>query len=211
VHPLHGLLGFQPVADQVRDAADLQAVLLREDLQFGATRHRAILVQDLDQHRRRLQPGQRGEVATGLGVAGAGEHAARLRGEREDVAGLGEILRLRIALHRHLDGARAVVRRDAGGDALGRLDRDGEVRVVRRGVVADHGPQAELARALLGEREAQQAARLAHHEVHVLRPHHLRGHHDVAFVLAVLVVEDHDHAAGADVVEDFGDGVETHE
>jgi hypothetical protein len=38
----------------------------------------------------------------------------------------------------------------------------------------------------------------------------MRGHDQIAFVLAVLVVEDHDHAAGADVFEDFGDGVESH-
>ena len=31
---------------------------------------------------------------------------------------------------------------------------------------------------------------------------------EVAFVLAILVVHDDDHAAGADVGEDFVDGVE---
>ena len=48
------------------------------------------------------------------------------------------------------------------------------------------------------------------HEVDVLRPHELGGHDQVALVLAVLVVHDHDHAAGAEFVEEFGDGGEAH-
>ena len=37
-----------------------------------------------------------------------------------------------------------------------------------------------------------------------------RGHDQVAFVLAVLVVDDDDHAAGAEFVQQFGDGSKTH-
>src|SRR3546814_6844593 len=60
-----------------------------------------------------------------LGVAGAAEHAARLRGKREDVAGLGKVARLRVGAHRGAHGMRAVVGGNAGGDALGGLDADG--------------------------------------------------------------------------------------
>ena len=63
-----------------------------------------------------------------------------------------------------------------------------------------------LPAALAGQRQAHQAARVRDHEVDVGRAHQLGGHDQVAFVLAVLVVDDHDHAAGADFVEQFGDG-----
>ena len=39
-------------------------------------------------------------------------------------------------------------------------------------------------------------------------PHLLRGHDEVAFVFAILVVHDHHHAPGGDVGEDFFDAVE---
>src|SRR3546814_2447924 len=42
----------------------------------------------------------RSQVRRRLGVAGAAEHAARLRGKREDVAGLGKVARLRVGAHR---------------------------------------------------------------------------------------------------------------
>ena len=50
-------------------------------------------LQDLDQHAGRFQAGQRGEVAGRFGVAGAREHAARLRRQREDMARLHDVLR----------------------------------------------------------------------------------------------------------------------
>ena len=40
-----------------------------------------------------VRPGQRGEVAAGLGMAGAHQHAAGLRLQREDVAGLDDVAR----------------------------------------------------------------------------------------------------------------------
>ena len=211
VHAHDGLLGSQAMADQVGDAADLQSVFLREGLQFGAARHRAVLVQDFDQHAGRLEPGQRREIARGFGMAGARQHAARLRRQREHVARLHQIIGLRIGGDRHLDGARAIVRGDAGGHAARRLDRNGEVGVVRGTVVAHHRAQAELRGTSLVECEADQPARLARHEVDVFRPHALRGHDQVAFVLAILVVEHDDHAPGTQFVEHFGNGGERHE
>ena len=69
----------EAIADQVGDRADLELVPLRERLQIRTPRHRAVVVQDLDDDRRRLEPGESRQVAARLGVAGAREHAARLR------------------------------------------------------------------------------------------------------------------------------------
>ncbi len=46
------------------------------------------------------------------------------------------------------------------------------------------------------------------HEVDGLRRHHFRGHREVAFVLAALVVHDHDHAAGPELGQGGLDGGE---
>src|SRR5690606_32645438 len=100
--------------------------------------------------------------------------------------------------------------RDAGGDAFGGLDGDREVGVVRGGVVVHHRRQAQLLAALARQRQAHQAACVRDHEVDVGGPHQLGGHDQVALVLAVLVVDDDDHAAGAELFEQFGDGGEGH-
>jgi hypothetical protein len=62
-----------------------------------------------------------------------------------------------------------------GGDALARLDRDGERGLERRLVVLGHLAQAELVAALLGERQADQPARVGGHEVDRLGRRELRG------------------------------------
>ena len=101
-----------------------------EALEIRPARHRAVLIEDLDDHGRRLEPGEACEVAAGLGVAGAGQHAARPRHQRKDVAGLAQVLGACAGCDRSAHGMRAVLRRDAGRDAFRGLDADGEVRAM---------------------------------------------------------------------------------
>ncbi len=185
-------------------------MLAREHLQLGTPRHGAVGVEDFHQHAGRLQPGQHRQVDPGLGVAGAGQHAAGLGDQREDVAGLVQVRRPRIGSDRGADGVGAVGGGDAGGHALGGLDADREVGLELRGVGAHHRRQPELAGALAGQRQAHQATAVGDHEIDVRRLDQLGGHDQVAFVLAVLVVDDHHHAAGADLFQQFGDGGEVH-
>jgi hypothetical protein len=133
-----------------------------------------------------------------------------LRGEREDVAGLGEIARLRIGPHCGADGVRAVVGGDPGGDAFRGFDADREIGVVRGRVVAHHRRQSKLAAAFARQRQAHQAACVRDHEIDVGRLHQFGGHDQVALVLAILVVDDHDHAAGTQFFEEFRDRGEAH-
>ena len=107
-----------------------------------------------------------------------------------------------------LDRVRAVVRRDAGRDALARLDRDGERGAERRLVLVGHLAQPELVAALLGQAEADEPARVRDHEVDGLGRRELGRDRQVALVLAVLVVDDDDEAAGADVLDRLLDGGE---
>ncbi len=103
------------------------------------------------------------------------------------------------------DGERAVVRGDAGGDALARLDGDREGRAVARLVLARHVLEAQLGRALARQRQADQAAAVLGHEVDGVGGGHLRRDHEIAFVLAVLGVDQDDHAPVAQVLDDLVD------
>ena len=108
----------EPVTDEVRDRADGEPMHRGKALELGAARHRAVLVQDLDDHRGGLEAREAREVAAGFRVAGAGQHAAGARHQREHVAGLAQVLRPRAGRDRGLHRVRAILRRDAGRDAL---------------------------------------------------------------------------------------------
>ena len=155
---LHQRLVAAAVFDQVGDGADLQLVLGGELHQVGQPGHGAVFAHDLAQHRGGREAREPREVAAGLGVPGAHQHAAILRDQRKHVSGLDDVGRGRPCRAGRADGERAVVRRDAGGDALGRLDGGGEIGAVARAVFAHHRPQAQARRVRLGDRHADQAA-----------------------------------------------------
>ena len=85
------------------------------------------------------------------------------------MAGLHEVPRPALGVDRDLDRVRAVVRGDAGRDAVARLDRDRERRFERRLVLGRHQVEAELVAALGRQRQADQPAPLLGHEVDRLR------------------------------------------
>ena len=111
----------------------------------------------------------------------------------------------RVGVDRDLDRVGAVVGGDPGADPAGGLDRDREGGLQRRLVLGRHQVEAEPLAALGGQRQADQPARLLGHEVDRLRRRELRRHHQVALVLAALVVADDDHAPGADLLDRFLD------
>ena len=65
----------------------------------------------------------------------------------------------------------------------------------------------QLPAALPREREADEPAPVARHEIHVLGPHAVGRHDEVALVLAILIVHDHRHLAAAQIVENLVDAV----
>ena len=91
-----------------------------------------------------IRPGQAGEIDRRLRLAGALEHAAGARPEREHVTGLDDVPRALRRVDRDLNRAGAIGGGDAGRDTFARLDRLGERRAVRRLVVMGHGWQPEL-------------------------------------------------------------------
>ena len=65
----------------------------------------------------------------------------------------------------------------------------------------DHLRQVERGDPLGRHRHADHAARVLADEGHVLGPAQLRGHDEVALVLALLVVDDDDHPPAADLLD----------
>jgi hypothetical protein len=147
------------------------------------------------------------EVAARFRVTGAGQHAARAGHQREYMAGLAQVLRPRAGRDRGLHRMRAILRRDAGRDALCRLDAHREVRAVVIFGLAHHEWQAKLAAALLREREADEAAAVPGHEVDVLGPRAGRRHQEIALVLALLVVHHDDHAPRGELCKELLDRI----
>ncbi|MCY1208902.1 hypothetical protein D9M72_205380 [compost metagenome] len=123
------------------------------------------------------------------------------------MAGLDQVGGLGVAGDGGLHGAGAVGGGNAGGHALGGLDRHGEVGAVLGAVAADHRVQVQLAAALGGQGQADQPAAVLGHEIDRFRCDEIGSQHQVAFILAVFLIDEDDHAAGADVGNDvFGTG-----
>ena len=139
-------------------------------------------------------------------MAGAHQHTAIHRLQREDVAGLHQITGLGLGGYCGLHGAGAVGGRDASGDALGRFDGGGKGRAFFVGVARHHGGELQALAAFTREGEADQATAKAGHEVDGVGGDVVCRQHQVALVLAVFFVHQNDHAPSAHVGHDVFDG-----
>ena len=123
------------------------------------------------------RPGEPRQVDRALGVARADQHAAAPRAQREDVAGRDEVVGAGVARDGDADGLGPLARRDAGRDPVPRVDADRE-----RGVRAASGCRPSSSAgpswrdALLGQRQADEAAPVARHEVDRLGRDQIGGH-----------------------------------
>ena len=196
------------MADEGGHGDHLQSVPPAVADQIGHPRHGAVVVHHFADHSRRLQAGETRQVDSRLGLSGAFEDASGLGDERKDVARLDDVLGSALGIDGHLDGARPVGRGDAGADAFAGLDRLGEGGLEAGRVLGDHGAEVELVAPPWRQRQTDQAAAVGGHEVDRLGCDELGGHREVALVLAIFVVADHDHAPGADVGEGLLDGGE---
>ena len=165
--------------------------------QFGHTRHRAVVVQNLANHAGGHQAAHLRQIHRRLGVPGAHQHAAFLRTQRENMSGLDDVFRPHFGRNGRLNRMRAVGGGNARADALRGFDGNGEIGAVLRTVFLRHLRQAQA---------VHQPARVFNHKVNRLRGNELGGHHQIAFVFAVFGVGDDDHFAGLDVGQDFGNG-----
>ena len=163
------------------------------------TRHRPVFVHDFADHASGIETGDARDVDTGFCLSGTNEYAAVLGAQREDVTGTTEILWPRLRIDSDENGRGAISSGDSGRDAATGVDGNGEGCAEIRGVVCDLRGQVELVTTFFGERQADQTTGMPGHEVDDLGSDLLGGADQIAFVLAIFVVNDDDHAAVADV------------
>ena len=128
------------------------------------------------------------------------------RHQRKHVARHHDVARALGGIDRGRNRVRTVMRGDAGGNALLRFDGDGERRLIRRAVELRHHRNLQRGGAFLRQRQADEAAAVFRHEIHGRRRAHLRRNHEIAFVLAVLGIDEDEHAPVAGVLDQFLDG-----
>ena len=197
-------LGLQAECDQIGDRDDFQTVFLRDLMQLGQARHRAVLVHDFDQRPAGRQSGHAGQVDDRLGMAGTAQHAAFARPERKYVSGAAQFFGLRGRIDQRADRLGPVGHGDSGRASLrSQVDRDGERGFVQRRVVGDHHRQVQLLAARFGQRSADQPAPVGRHEIDDFGRDLFAGDDEVALVLAVLVVDHDQYPACPDLLDRF--------
>ena len=90
--------------------------------------------------------------------------------------------------------------------AFARFNGHGERGLVARLVRGRHQWQTQAVQRLSRHGQADQPAPMGRHEVDHIGRGHLRRDHEVAFVLAILVIDKNEHAHVARLVDDLGDG-----
>ena len=197
-------LVLETVADELGDGEHFEAVFAAEAGEVGHAGHGSVVVHDFADDSGGDEARHASEVDGGFGLAGANEDSAAAGAKREDMAGAGEVVRGGARINGDLDGAGAVVGGDSGGDTFARFDSFSKCGAEAGGVLVGHGAEAEVVSALLGEGKADEASSVTGHEVDGLGSDELGGKSEVAFILAVLVVDNDDHAAGADFFQGSG-------
>ena len=133
----------------------------------------------------------------------ATQHAVVLCIKRVDMSWSSEGLGFRRWVGQCLYGGCSVVCRHASGASLQLIYGDGEGSTQHRGVLADLPGQVQLLAAAQGDRCAEHASCIFQHEVHHFRSDLLGGTYQVAFVLAVFIVNHNDKLTFAEVIDGF--------
>ncbi len=138
------------------------------------------------------------------------EHAAFASAQREDVAGPVEGRGTDTGVGQCAKRGRTVGGGDAGGGALGEVDAHRERRAVGFGVLGGdhHRRQVEFVASFAVEADTDDTRGVPHEERNRLRSGGVGGHDQVAFVLAVFVVGDHDDLATGDRCDRIFDRIE---
>ena len=195
---LHERLGVHAVLDQIRDGHHQQPVPLREARQLRHARHRAVFVHHFADDAGRVRarrsapdrpPPRSVRCAPARRRSGSAAGTCG-RGARDPPGCVSGSIAASTVAARSAAEMPVLVRCFASiGDA--------EPGVEPRAVLRHHQRNLELVEPLRRHRQANQPAAVARHEVDRLGRDLLGGDRQIAFVLAILVVDDDDHLAGA--------------
>ena len=195
-------LGPAPVRDQISDRQHRQPVPTGELDELGKSCHGAVVGRDLAYDGCRRETGHIGQVDRRLGVPSAFEHAATLIRQWEHVPRLDQTPRIGTLLREGTNRQGSVAGRDPSR-AFSVVDTHVEGSPMRVATASDHRRYSQCLETLRKHGNADQAAAMGGHEIDRVRRDVLGRHDEVALVLPVRGVDDHDHLA----VGDGGDGV----
>ena len=136
-------------------------------------------------------------------MSGTGEDSAVLGVERADMSGASEPFGAGIRIGQGANRRGAVMCRHAGGASFEQVHRYGEGRAENRRVALHLVLQFELAATLLCDGRAENTATLLEHVVDFLRRDEFGGRNQVAFVFAILIIDDNDEFSGFEVLKGF--------
>ncbi len=196
------------VANEVGDGQEFHAVLAAEFDELRDARHGAVVVHDFADHAGVIEAGQAREIDRRFGLSGADEDSAIAGAQGVDVSWAGEIFRMSVGIGGGEDGGGAVCGAGAGGGAAAGVYWFAEGGAEHGRVARSDGGEGQRIAALFGHGEADEAAAEFSHEVDGFGRDLFGGHGEIAFILAIFVVHQDDHASGADFVEGFFDGGE---
>ena len=95
----------------------------------------------------------------------------------------------------NLNGAGSIISGYSCSDPVPSIDALRERCPVLRCVVGGHHPQPQVVKAIFGECQTNEPATVLRHEIDRFGSSEFRRDGEVAFVLPVFIVHDHDHAA----------------
>ena len=134
-------------------------------------------------------------------MAGALKHAAWTRAQRKDVARLHQVFRQGRWIGHHFDRARPIRGADAGGNPARRVHAHLEIGFERLAVLRHHPLDAQLLEPVGRGGHADQATAVLGHEIDCLGCGVFSGHDQIAFILAVGVIDDDDQLAFTQVLD----------
>ena len=201
---------LQAVFDELLDRAHAKAVGLAELFEIVSTCHLSIFAHDLDDQRRRMQPGEARKIKTPFGLSGAHKHAPIPSAERVDMSWADKIIGASRGVDSKSDGLCAIRGGDSRPHAMFRvpIDRDGHCGATQCGVGRRLGVEGKPIAVLIGERQAQVARCQPSHGVDFLGGRVLSREDQIALVFPVFIINKDNELATADIFKNVRDGAE---
>ena len=196
------------VFNELGHRAGFQAVFFLEGPQIANAGHGAVVLHDFTADSGGLESRHAHEVDGGFRMAGAAEHPAGNGAEREDVAGLHEVVDGGLRVRQGAYGQGAFPGADAGGDVMGRIHGDGEGGGHVFPVDGGHERELESVRPFRGKGGADEAPGVGGHEVDGFRRGEFGGDDEVRFIFTAGVVRNDDHPSLPYFFHGFLDGAE---
>ena len=201
---------LQSVGYHILDADDLHVPLLGKLQQLGHTCHRAVFVHNLHQCSSGIESSHTAQIDGGFGMSASTQHTVILCVEWVYVSWTSECLRLCCWIGQSLDGFSAIVGTNTCGASLQFVDRYGEWGAEYRCVVLNLMWQVKLLASLDGDRCTKHSTGILQHEVYFLCCNLLGSYYQVAFVLAVFIVNYNHELAFFEVLDGFFYAIQLH-